>query len=778
MQCDPHPLYPSRKRLNMQIYRTVKSGFLDFTSASLVLRNIFSRRRQPCDTYCESNMDTEVDKSEGRAILFSQSNPHYDLDMRLKKTEHFEIQNDDFRRTDREGRNKCLTLIAIYQILLTAVIAFLLYKVFTLQAELHHIPAGSVVVERPSSANGAHLGAEPPSSRPEGLSPLPRNSTLETASLQESLGALQAQVDTLCGETGVVGQLRGELGAVNASTAFLQNRLDNLNLKPGPPGIPGPKGPKGDSGPVGVPGPRGEQGAEGYPGLQGEPGSKGEKGGLGEPGERGPSGADGERGQTGPSGPPGPSGPAGQPGGAGSKGDQGEQGLSGEPGTPGVNGQPGDTGAQGMKGEAGDKGDPGSSGAPGYPGVAGPPGENGSKGDTGNPGVAGQAGSPGAQGMKGEQGLKGDTGVSGQPGSAGVQGPPGLKGDPGVTGLNGVNSNKGDKGDKGDAGLPGRTGAKGDTGQSGLPGIPGRIGPQGPRGEKGGPEVSSVVRIVGGGSRGRVEVSNNGLWGTVCDDHFDVVDGTVICKMLGFQRANSVFLAPGGSGTIWLDDLYCTGLESSIFECPHQPELGSPTAVTRKTLAYHAYNGLPSRLLISTLTTISIGRTKVKKESHSTVVDLAPVARRAVGTSLTLVNARSTGVNLYRVTDGSIKRVIPVGVNMYDLMLKFGIKETVCPKASGSDPEKCDFRLFASKASCSTRVRVSTDQSEVIALSCSKSASFSSSSSSESNSREIGGVMNGQNHFGIGGPAPTSPPLVLDSKARRPGGNSLSNFLK
>ncbi|MBN3326861.1 SCAR5 protein, partial [Atractosteus spatula] len=37
--------------------------------------------------------------------------------------------------------------------------------------------------------------------------------------------------------------------------------------------------------------------------------------------------------------------------------------------------------------------------------------------------------------------------------------------------------------------------------------------------------------------------------------------------MVGFQRATSVFTAGGGTGTIWLDDLKCTGTESSIFRC-------------------------------------------------------------------------------------------------------------------------------------------------------------------------------------------------------------------
>ena len=84
------------------------------------------------------------------------------------------------------------------------------------------------------------------------------------------------------------------------------------------------------------------------------------------------------------------------------------------------------------------------------------------------------------------------------------------------------------------------------------------------------------VRLANGpnNSAGRVEVLVNGTWGTVCDDLFDISDGDVICRMLGFPAARSIHCCarPYGSGTgpIWLDNLRCRGNEKSINQCSHR----------------------------------------------------------------------------------------------------------------------------------------------------------------------------------------------------------------
>ncbi|XP_030851625.1 deleted in malignant brain tumors 1 protein-like [Strongylocentrotus purpuratus] len=85
----------------------------------------------------------------------------------------------------------------------------------------------------------------------------------------------------------------------------------------------------------------------------------------------------------------------------------------------------------------------------------------------------------------------------------------------------------------------------------------------------------SGVRLVGGSNdaEGRVEVMHNGSWGTICDDSWDLRDARVVCRMLGFDGALD---APGsarfgqGSGDILLDDVWCSGTEENLAECPHR----------------------------------------------------------------------------------------------------------------------------------------------------------------------------------------------------------------
>ena len=65
---------------------------------------------------------------------------------------------------------------------------------------------------------------------------------------------------------------------------------------------------------------------------------------------------------------------------------------------------------------------------------------------------------------------------------------------------------------------------------------------------------------------------HNGVWGTVCDDGWDIKDARVVCRQLGFPDAEAAYKGSNvsdGNGQVWLDDVDCTGDESSLFSCRH-----------------------------------------------------------------------------------------------------------------------------------------------------------------------------------------------------------------
>jgi len=83
--------------------------------------------------------------------------------------------------------------------------------------------------------------------------------------------------------------------------------------------------------------------------------------------------------------------------------------------------------------------------------------------------------------------------------------------------------------------------------------------------------------LVGGTSsyHGRVEVFIQDEWGTVCDDSWDINDASTACRQLGFPFGASENIREfgGGTGRIWLDDLFCGANGQNLLNC----DKGSPT---------------------------------------------------------------------------------------------------------------------------------------------------------------------------------------------------------
>ena len=102
------------------------------------------------------------------------------------------------------------------------------------------------------------------------------------------------------------------------------------------------------------------------------------------------------------------------------------------------------------------------------------------------------------------------------------------------------------------------------------------------------------IRLQGGAHHyeGRVEICHNGVWGTVCDDSWGSDDANVVCRQLGFRDTSSyviiivsilqliatsykytgsIFLGKAffgqGSGSIFLDDVACSGSEERLVDC-------------------------------------------------------------------------------------------------------------------------------------------------------------------------------------------------------------------
>ena len=104
--------------------------------------------------------------------------------------------------------------------------------------------------------------------------------------------------------------------------------------------------------------------------------------------------------------------------------------------------------------------------------------------------------------------------------------------------------------------------------------------------------VSLRLRNGTGAHEGRVEIFQQGQWGTICDDNWTDVEAGVVCRILGFalgavdnlgrtqdEQGRSLpplYFGPAAAGVqMWLDNVNCKGNETNLLDCPR----GGNTAV-------------------------------------------------------------------------------------------------------------------------------------------------------------------------------------------------------
>ncbi|XP_026109152.1 antigen WC1.1-like [Carassius auratus] len=131
------------------------------------------------------------------------------------------------------------------------------------------------------------------------------------------------------------------------------------------------------------------------------------------------------------------------------------------------------------------------------------------------------------------------------------------------------------------------------------------------------------LRLIGGDGRcsGRLEVYHNAVWGSVCDDQWDISDAQVVCRQLGCGAAlrtdgNSVFGA--GENAVWMNKVECRGNEIHLWDCPLS--LNKHTDCSRKKLVTLTCEGLSDVSVSTTPATTSSASLPVSPSVRSTSV--------------------------------------------------------------------------------------------------------------------------------------------------------------
>jgi len=88
--------------------------------------------------------------------------------------------------------------------------------------------------------------------------------------------------------------------------------------------------------------------------------------------------------------------------------------------------------------------------------------------------------------------------------------------------------------------------------------------------------LDAKIRLTGGNTQleGRVEILYQGIWGTICDDGWDDIDASVVCRELGYLNGTATnagrYIQTGpGSFPVWLSQVACLGNERKLSHCKH-----------------------------------------------------------------------------------------------------------------------------------------------------------------------------------------------------------------
>ena len=72
-------------------------------------------------------------------------------------------------------------------------------------------------------------------------------------------------------------------------------------------------------------------------------------------------------------------------------------------------------------------------------------------------------------------------------------------------------------------------------------------------------------------NEGRLEVYHSNQWGTVCHHGWNLSAASVVCRQLGYPLAidapSNSYQFGRGTGTIWMDNVQCTGNEAHLGDC-------------------------------------------------------------------------------------------------------------------------------------------------------------------------------------------------------------------